>query len=77
MKNFRMIATILAVVFSLTFAFLLFPEIVGIHGVFKSTLFVGLGVGCIWILYFLLGILFGHIYAAGKEDTHENDTDFI
>jgi len=65
------------VVFSVTFALLLFPEIEGHHGVIKSTLFVGLGKGCIWLFYFLLGRLFSSIFAAGKEDEKENDTDFI
>jgi hypothetical protein len=77
MKHFRLIATILAVVFSVTFALLLFPEIVGVHGALKSTLFVGLGVGVIWLFYFLLGSLFGRIHAAGKEEASENNTDFI
>jgi hypothetical protein len=77
MKNFRVIATTLAVVFSITFAFLLFPEIVGVHGVAKSAFFVGLGVVCIWLFYFMLGRLFSHIYDAGKEEASENNTDFI
>lgn len=77
MKRFRLIATTLAVGFSVTFALLLFPEIVGVYGVPKSLLFVGVGVGCIWLFYFLLGRLFGHIYAAGKTDASENNRDFI
>jgi hypothetical protein len=77
MKNFRFIATIVAVIFSVTFAVLLFPEVVGVYGVLKATLITGLGVGFIWLFYFLLGRLFGSIYTAGKEDAQENNTDFI
>jgi hypothetical protein len=77
MKNFRTFATFLAVVSSVTFALLLFPQIVGVHDALKSTFFVGLGVGVIWLFYFLLGRLFSHIYAAGKEDASENNSDFV
>jgi hypothetical protein len=77
MKYFRTFATILAVVFSVVFALLLYPEIVGQQGVLKSTVAVGLGVACIWLFYFMLGRLFSSIYAAGREDEKENNTDFI
>lgn len=77
MKHFRKFATIFAVILSVTFAVLLFPEIVGVHGVLKSTAIVGLGVAVIWTFYFLLGHLFGHIYEAGKEEASENNSDFV
>lgn len=77
MKRFRLIATTLAVVFSVTFALLLFPEIVGVHGVPKSLLLIGLGGGSIWLLYFLLGSLIACIYAAGEEDASQNNKDFV
>lgn len=77
MSNLRSIATILATIFSVTFAVLLFPEIVGHHGALRAAAFVLLGVGVIWLFYFTLGRLFGHIYAEGKRDAEENDTDFV
>ena len=40
---------------SLAFALLLFPNIVGRHGVGMSLFYVGLGVGFIWLLYFAIG----------------------
>lgn len=77
MKNFHTFVTVLAVVLSVTFALLLYPEIVGHQGVLKSIFIVGLGVGVIWLFYFMLGRLFGHIYDTGREDEKENNTDFI
>jgi asparagine N-glycosylation enzyme membrane subunit Stt3 len=40
---------------SATFALLLFPNIVGRHGVWMSLFYTGLGVGFIWLLYFAVG----------------------
>ena len=42
---------------SVTFAVLLFPNIVDIHGFGMSLFYTGLGVGFIWFLYFLIGWL--------------------
>ena len=40
---------------SVTFAVLLFPNIVHLHGVAMSLFYTGLGVGFIWFLYFAVG----------------------
>ena len=77
MKSLRTGGAILAVVFSVIFAGLLFPEIVGTHGVPKAVFFVGLGVSLIWLFWFGLGCLLGHVYAAGQQDERDNETDFI
>ncbi len=42
---------------SVTFALLLFPTIVGRQGVLMSLVYVGLGVGFIWLVYFGIGRL--------------------
>ena len=42
---------------SVTFAVLLFPSIVNLHGIGMSLVFTGLGVGFIWSLYFAIGRL--------------------
>ena len=40
-----------------TFAVLLFPNIIDIHGFGMSLLYTGMGVGFIWFQYFLIGQL--------------------
>ena len=75
--NLQIAGRILATIFSLTFAVLLFPSIVGVHGVFKSSIFTMLGVGFIWFLYFMLGSLFTHIHEEGKKEGRDNNTDFV
>ncbi len=40
---------------SVTFAVLLFPNIIHLHGVAMSLFYTGLGVGFIWFLYFAVG----------------------
>ena len=77
MANIHYIAMILATVFSVVFAVLFFPSIVGLHGVAKSSVFTMLGVGFIWMIYFLLGSLFKHIYEQGRNEGEENNTDFV
>lgn len=78
MSNLRPIATVLATIFSITFALLLFPEIVDDHGALRASAVVLLGVGVIWLLYFTLGHLFGRIYDQGKRDSEESsNTDFV
>lgn len=77
MKNLHTVGKILAIIFSLVFAGLLYPTIVDTHGTLKSLLFTGLGVVVIWVAYFLLGSLFGHLYEEGRKDGEENNTDFV
>jgi hypothetical protein len=72
MNNLHRIGRILAIVFSVTFAALLFPTIVGVHGVLKSLGFVAMGVTVIWLAYFGLGALFGHINDEGKKEEHRS-----
>ncbi len=40
---------------SVTFALILFPNIVGRNGIWMSLFYTGLGVGFIWLLYFGIG----------------------
>ena len=61
---------------SITFALLLFPSIVDLHGIGMSLLYTGLGVGFIWFLYFMIGSLINHAVAEelkrrGIDDTPE------
>jgi hypothetical protein len=78
MHPIHRVATILAVVFSVTFALLLYPAIVGDYGVLQSVAFVLLGVAVIWAAYFGLGSLFGHLYQEGrKEGREDSNSDFV
>lgn len=77
MKHLHIVGKVLAAVFSVLFAVLLFPEIVGIYGIPKSLFFTMLGVGFIWLLYFLLGSLFNRLYQEGKKEGANNNTDFV
>jgi hypothetical protein len=68
-------------VLSLTFALLLFPAIVGRHGVVMALLYTGLGVGLIWLLYFGIGRFFEWAISEklkrrsrnGRENGHKGD----
>lgn len=78
MKNLHLIGRVLATVFSVTFAGLLFPTIVGTYGVARSLGLVLLGVAVIWLFYFALGSLFGHLYQEGKKDgIDSSNSDFV
>jgi len=77
MANLHIIGKVLATVFSVTFAVLLFPTIVGHYGVAKSLMFTMLGVGFIWLVYFLLGSLFKNLYEHGRKEGEEDNTDFV
>ena len=74
MHPLHLAGRILATVFSITFAVLLFPTILDDHGYLTSSLAVLAGVGFIWLAYFGLGQLFGHLYEQGRKD--ESD-DFV
>jgi hypothetical protein len=56
-------ARLWAAFLSLTFAVLLFPTIVNEHGIALSALYIALGVGFIWSLYFAIGRLLEHAVA--------------
>lgn len=47
--------TIWTTVLSVAFALLLFPSIVGRHGVVMSLIYTGLGISVIWLAYFGIG----------------------
>jgi hypothetical protein len=77
MANLHIIGKVLATAFSVVFAVLLFPSIVGVHGVAKSLVFTALGVGFIWLVYFMLGNLFKNIHDHGRKEGEEDNTDFV
>jgi hypothetical protein len=63
-------------------AVMLFPNIVGRHGVWKSLLITALAVGAIWLMYLVIGRLIngaiakelkrrGRKQSAGEKDTKE------
>jgi len=51
--GFKIWTTLLSVFVAL----MLFPNIVGKHGVWKSLLITALAVGAIWLMYFVIGRL--------------------
>ena len=53
---------------SITFAGLLFPNIVGQYGLWISLLFTCLGVGVIWLVYFGIGQLLQWIVSKELEE---------
>jgi hypothetical protein len=67
-------AVVWTTILSVTFALLLFPSIVGLHGIGMSLLYTGLGVGFIWFLFFLIGRLVNH---AVSEELKRRGTDDI
>lgn len=77
MDHLHVIGRVLATVFSVAFAILLFPSIVGVHGIARSAGIVLLGVAFIWIVYFGLGALFRSLYEEGKKDASDDNADFV
>jgi len=65
----------LAILFSVIFAGLLLPEIVGRHGLVPAAGYTILGVAVIWIAYFGLGSLFRFIYEQGVREETLQDRD--
>ncbi len=57
-------------------AVMLFPNIVGKHGVVKSLLITVLAVGAIWLMYFVIGRLInGAVAKELKRKSAERDDD--
>ena len=77
MNNLHQIGRLLATVFSVVFAVLLYPSIVEVQGVFRSGVYTLLGVGFIWLVYFLLGSLFKHLYDEGLKEGRDDNSDFV
>jgi hypothetical protein len=76
-NNLNNTGRILAALFSVVFAVLLYPSIVDEHGVFLSLVYTLLGVVVIWLVYFLLGSLFRHLYDAGVQQGRDDNSDFV
>ncbi len=77
MANLHHIGKSLTTIFSVMFALLLFPTIVGDQGTSRALMFAALGVGVIWFVYFFLGTLFRHIHEQGRREGEEDNTDFV
>ena len=78
MQAFRRTYRVVTAVISAFFAVMLFVNIVDIHGVAMSLLFVAMGVAVIWgIYYFFLGSVFRHFYEKGKRDGRHGDADSL
>ena len=77
MNSLHNTGKILASFLSVVFAALLYPNIVEVHGVLKSGFYTLLGVGFIWLVYFLLGSLFKHIHEKGVKEGRDDNSDFV
>lgn len=57
-------------------AVMLFPNIVGRHGVWKSLLITALAVGAVWLMYFVVGrVINGAVAKELKRRSRENPGD--
>ena len=70
----RTIFRIWAIVLSVVFAVLFFPNILDEHGAPMSLLYTGMGVGIIWVVFFAVGCL---VEWAVREEIKRRDLDRI
>ena len=63
-----------AILLSVVFAALFFPNIIDEHGAHMSLLYTGLGVGTIWIVFFAVGSL---VEWAVREEIKRRDLEQI
>ncbi|UCG52801.1 MAG: hypothetical protein JSW58_04405 [Candidatus Latescibacterota bacterium] len=66
-------ATIWTISLSVIFAILLFPNILDVHGFWRSVFFTSLGVGFIWLISFAVGTLVDGVVKNELKKREENN----